>query len=72
MRGHDSRDKPITCHLTYLRERDQQVARVWILFQAEANDRIYVKSSWPSYVISDNKDQQQSVFTAFEVGHVAT
>lgn len=58
----------ISCSTTYLRERDQQLARVWTLLKAEANDRIYVNVSWPKFVISDNKDSQQSVFTAFEIG----
>ncbi|XP_076453678.1 uncharacterized protein LOC143288899 [Babylonia areolata] len=66
-RGHEARHSPISCHQTYLRKRDRQMARVWMLFQAEANDRIYVNTSWPSYVISDNRDNQQSVFQAFEV-----
>ncbi|KAL8594319.1 hypothetical protein ACOMHN_053236 [Nucella lapillus] len=66
-RGRGSRQKPITCHLTYLRKRDQQLARVWMLFQAQASDRIYINTSWPSYVVSDNHDNQQSVFQAFEV-----
>ena len=70
VRGEDSQPKPISCRLTYLRERDRQMSRVWTLFQAEADDRIYVSASWPSYVISDTRDNQQSVFTVFEVGKV--
>ncbi|XP_070213034.1 uncharacterized protein [Littorina saxatilis] len=69
LRGANSKETPIACQLTYLRPRDQQLARVWMLFPAQANDRICVNSSWPSYVISNSHDMQQSVFTAFEVGH---
>lgn len=60
--------KRVRCVVTHLREREEQLARVWTLFKAEADDRITVDSSWPSYVISDNADNRQSIFTAFEVG----
>jgi hypothetical protein len=62
----------VTCQNTYLRERDQQLARVWVLLPVETNDRIYVNSSWPSFVLNEKSERQQSVFTAFEVGHAAT
>ncbi|KAK7484826.1 hypothetical protein BaRGS_00023869 [Batillaria attramentaria] len=69
VRGGSSRPTLLSCSLTYLRETDQQMARVWLLFQAKANDRIYVNTTHPSYVI-ESQNKENSVFTAFEVGNM--
>lgn len=64
------KESALSCSRTYLRQSDQQLARVWLLFKAEVKDRFSVKTQYPSWVIG-KQNEEASVFTVFEVGSLA-